>query len=72
MCQVLRLVLYDHDTLDADDIIGEAKLPLTELKSEEERDLWLDVDCTDPKGGDHNKYKVALAASLDSVPWSRR
>ena len=60
---MLRLVLYDHDSLDADDLIGEAKLPLTELKSEEARDLWLDVDCTDPKGGSHDKYKVGMRAS---------
>ena len=56
--QVLRLVLYDHDTLDTDDRIGEAKIALTELKSEEARELWLDVDRTDPKQGNENKYKV--------------
>ena len=61
---MLRVVLYDHDTLDTDDLIGEAKLPLTELKSEETRDLWLDVDRTDPKKGNETKYKVGTRMFL--------
>ena len=62
--QVLRVVLYDHDSLDADDLIGEAKLPLTELKSEETRDMWLDVDRSDPKQRGQDAHKVAQRACL--------
>ena len=46
--QTLRLVLYDHDTLDKDDEIGEAKLAVSDLKDQEEKDVWLDINETKP------------------------
>ena len=41
--QNLRVVLYDHDTLDKDDEIGDAKLAVKDLKDQEEKDIWLDI-----------------------------
>ena len=58
MAQVLRLVLYDYDALDTDDRIGEARVVVKDLKDQEEKDLWLDVDHHDPKEGNENRYKV--------------
>ena len=54
--QTLRLVLYDHDTLDKDDEIGEAKLPVKELKNQEEKDIWLDIN--EMKSDQKSAHKV--------------
>ena len=52
--QVLRLVLYDHDTLDKDDEIGEAKLAVKDLKNQEEKDIWLDIsECQPDQAASH-------------------
>lgn len=51
--QNLRLVLYDHDTLDKDDKIGEAKLAVKDLKNQEEQDIWLDIEEMQPDQGSH-------------------
>ena len=74
MCaQVLRCVLYDYDALDRDDIIGDAKISVRDLKNQEEEDIWLDIKELSPQhpGG----YKVgpyhkgdAEAADLSQNP----
>ena len=66
--QVLRLVLYDYDALDTDDRIGEARVDVKDLKDQEEKDLWLDVDHHDPKEGNENRYKASSMQLLRSYP----
>ncbi len=55
---MLRVVLYDYDALDTDDRIGEARLDVKDLEAQEEKDVWLEVDRSDPSRGSQNKYKV--------------
>ena len=62
--QELRCVLYDYDALDKDDEIGEAKLAVADLKNQEEKDVWLDVEEMTPDGP--SQHKVSLACSMMS------
>ena len=41
--QALQVELYDYDSMDADDLIGEAKFDVKEMGDQEEKDLWLDI-----------------------------
>ena len=60
--QELRCVLYDYDALDKDDEIGEAKLAVADLKNQEEKDVWLNVEEMIPDGP--SQHKVSLVCSM--------
>lgn len=62
--QVLRVVLYDYDALDTDDRIGEARVDVKDLGNQEEKDLWLEIDRSDPSKDSQNKYKVGGPAPV--------
>lgn len=53
--QELRCVLYDYDALDKDDEIGEAKIAVKDLKNQEEKDIWLDINETQDKHPSNHK-----------------
>ena len=61
LVQELRLVLYDHDTLDKDDEIGEAKLAVKDLKNQEEKDIWLDITECQPDQANQHKVRGPLS-----------
>ena len=66
-------MLYDYDVLDRDDEIGEAKLAVADLKSQEEKDIWLNVE---EMASDHpSQHKVSLmqqvVRSVSSLETSR-
>ncbi len=48
--------LYDYDAMDADDLIGEAKIDVKELDDQQERDLWLDIEPIQPEKGSHKVH----------------
>lgn len=60
--QELRCVLYDYDALDKDDQIGEATIAIKDLKNQEEKDVWLDVNETHEKHS--NKHQVCWQSHL--------
>ena len=41
--QSLNAILYDFDTLNADDEIGRISIPIRDLPHEQKQDLWLDI-----------------------------
>lgn len=51
--QALQVELYDYDSMDADDLIGEAKFDVKEMGDQEEKDLWLDIVPVKPEKGSH-------------------
>ena len=55
-------MLYDYDALDKDDEIGEAKLAVADLKNQEEKDVWLNIEEMTPGGP--SQHKVSLVCSL--------
>ena len=59
-------MLYDYDALDKDDQIGEAKLAVAELKNQEEKDVWLNIEEMTPDGP--SQHKVSLVCSLWGNP----
>ena len=50
-------MMYDHDTLDKDDEIGEAKLAVKDLKNQEEKDIWLDINECQPDQANNHKVR---------------
>ena len=54
-------MLYDYDALDKDDEIGEAKLAVADLKNQEEKDVWLDIEEMTPDGP--SQHKVSLVCN---------
>lgn len=61
--QALRLELYDYDAMDADDLIGEAKVAVEDLHDQEEADLWLDIDINSPEK-DQGQHKVRQGGQI--------
>ena len=51
-------MLYDYDALDKDDEIGEAKLAVADLKNQEEKDVWLNVEEMTPDGSAQHKVNL--------------
>ena len=62
-------MLYDHDTLDKDDEIGEAKLAVKDLKNQEEKDIWLDITEMQP---DQNKSHTVRGSPPRAEPPGER
>ena len=63
--QELRCVLYDYDALDKDDQIGEATVAIKDLKNQEEKDVWLDINETQDKHS--NKHQVCWHSHLRNI-----
>ncbi|EIE27751.1 hypothetical protein COCSUDRAFT_45975 [Coccomyxa subellipsoidea C-169] len=74
--QALRVELYDYDAMDADDLIGEAKIDVKELEDQQERDLWLDIKAIEPEKGSHKgiggKVRQVKDVSKEAVDATRR
>eukprot|EP00887_Chlorella_sp_A99_P000505 scaffold17.g505.t1 len=73
--QELTLVLWDYDWMSANDQIGRAKLPLSQLTPGQTADLWLDVESKSDeewqasKQDMHKRQRVVGAAAK---PFTRR
>ena len=55
-------MLYDYDALDKDDEIGEAKLAVADLRNQEEKDVWLNIEEMTPDGP--SQHKVSLVRDM--------
>ena len=55
-------MLYDYDALDKDDEIGEAKVAVADLKNQEEKDVWLNIEEITPDGP--SQHKVSLVCDM--------
>ncbi|CAK0785413.1 hypothetical protein CVIRNUC_008622 [Coccomyxa viridis] len=62
--QELRCVLYDYDALDKDDEIGEAKLAVADLRNQEEKDVWLNIEEMTPDGPSQHKGAIGKLTLL--------
>ena len=55
--QQLRLVLYDHHTVDKDDRVGEVHISVYELKERAAENIWVNVEGIKPEKS-ANQYKA--------------
>ena len=63
MCvQQLRLVLYGHHIVDKDDKVGEAHIPVEELKDQAAEDVWVDLTGAEPEKS-ADQYKAIYCFS---------
>ena len=57
--------LYDFDSMDNDDLIGEAKVSIKDLENREEKDLWLEIVPVRPEKASHKVWDCQFAILLD-------
>ncbi|KAK9917790.1 hypothetical protein WJX75_008296 [Coccomyxa subellipsoidea] len=74
--QALQVELYDYDSMDADDLIGEAKFDVKEMGDQEEKDLWLDIVPVKAEKSSHKgiggKVRALKDVSKEAVDATRR